>query len=145
MLHSLKKITSAKSKRVGRGVGSGKGAHTVGRGSKGHTAREGGIIPLWFEGGQLPLIKRLPYMRGKYHFKSLRSKPTAIPLSKLQVLAGGEVTMETLVAAKIIKSLQTRVKIVAGGTAPKLKEVRGIALSASARKVLEDAGVTIHD
>lgn len=143
MLNELVKLTSRASKRVGRGVGSGKGGHTAGRGSKGHTSREGGTIPLWFEGGQLPLIKRLPYARGKFHFKSLNAKPVPIKVEQLSFVKDGIVTIETLVASGLVKSVQTPVKIVAGGSA-KVKEIHGIAVTKAAKEVLEKAGTTIH-
>ncbi len=137
MLNSLLKITSRSKKRVGRGGGSGKGMHTVGRGSKGNKSRQGGSIPLWFEGGQLPLIKRLPYMRGKFHFKTLQNKPVIITFAKLAKLEGQDVTPETLVAAGLIKHESVRAKIIAGGVAPKVKEIRGVEISASAKTALE--------
>lgn len=143
MLHALIKITARAKKRLGRGVGSGKGAHTVGRGSKGHTSREGGTIPLWFEGGQLPLVKRLPYLRGKGHFQALAQKPLTIQLGSLSRFAGGSITPETLVAQKVIRSVNRTVKIVAGGDVPAIKEVRGVAVSAAARQALEKIGAII--
>lgn len=143
MLHTLSKITSNTKKRVGRGIGSGKGGHTAGRGTKGHKARQGGSIPLWFEGGQLPLIKRLPYIRGKAHFRSLAKETVVIPASKLEKIADGVVTQETLVAAGVVSSLHVRVKIVSDGTVPAIKEVRGIAMSSTVRKALEAKGVQI--
>lgn len=143
MLNALNKITTTAKKRVGRGVGSGKGGHTAGRGSKGHKSREGGTIPLWFEGGQLPLIKRLPYLRGKFHFRSLAKTVVVIPVEKLRRVTDGIVSHETLVTAGLISSVHERVKIVNGGQAPALKEIRGIALSASVRTMFESAGVKI--
>jgi large subunit ribosomal protein L15 len=62
-LTNLKKIVMGTKKRIGRGGGSGKGMHTVGRGQKGQKTR--GKIPAWFEGGQLPLIRRTPFLKGK--------------------------------------------------------------------------------
>ena len=72
ILHQLSSIVDRSHKRLGRGFGSGKGGHTSSRGSKGQRSRTGSKIPLWFEGGQLPLIKRLPMLRGKYRFKVVR-------------------------------------------------------------------------
>lgn len=143
MLNALHKITTSSKKRVGRGVGSGKGGHTAGRGSKGHKSREGGTIPLWFEGGQLPLIKRLPYLRGKFHFRSLAKTVIVIPVEKLGRVSGGIISHETLVASGLIPSIHERVKIVNGGQAPALKEIRGVAVSASVRTILESSGVKI--
>lgn len=143
MLHNLLKITSRAKKRLGRGGGSGKGFHTVGRGTKGHTSREGGTIPLWFEGGQLPLIKRLPYLRGKDHFDSVNTKPVAIDLTRIARLAGQDITPETLVAAGLIKSVYLPVKLVGSAKLTSVGEVRGVAASASARKALEEAGARL--
>jgi len=72
-LSSLIKITKRGKKRVGRGIGSGKGGHTSGKGNKGQKARTGVNIPSFFEGGQVPIIKRLPQKRGK------GNSPTRMP------------------------------------------------------------------
>jgi large subunit ribosomal protein L15 len=80
-LTNLKKIVSGTKKRIGRGGGSGKGMHTVGRGQKGQKTR--GKIPAWFEGGQLPLIRRTPFLKGKNRFKSLTEKPILVTLDQL--------------------------------------------------------------
>ena len=83
-LDQLPKITTKKKKRLGRGYGSGKGGHTVGRGAKGQKAR--GKVKLGFEGGQLPLIKRLPLKRGKGKFKSFKKKPLVVNVRFLNLL-----------------------------------------------------------
>jgi len=80
-LHSLQKVVVKSKKRVGRGVGSGKGKHTTGRGNKGQKARS--KVAIWFEGGQLPLIRRTPFVRGKQRLKSLSSKTIRINLDDL--------------------------------------------------------------
>ncbi len=143
MLHLLLKLTSRKRKRLGRGVGSGKGAHTVGRGTKGHTSREGGTTPLWFEGGQLPLIKRLPYWRGKSHFDSLITKPITISVGKLSRMKGQDISPETLVAAGMLRHAHLTVKFVGTGKLSSIGRVSGVQFSASAHKSIEDAGGTI--
>lgn len=79
-LYSLPKTTIARKKRLGRGHGSGK-VKTAGRGTKGTKARY--KVPLTFEGGALPLIKRIPFLRGKQKFKPLRLKPSVINISAL--------------------------------------------------------------
>src|SRR5258706_704322 len=104
MLHNLPKITSNKDKRLGRGFGSGVGGHTVGRGTKGHRARTGKSVPLWFEGGQLPLVRRLPFWRGKFRFKSLNAPVQEVQVEKLVLLSGKDITPETLAAAALIKN-----------------------------------------
>lgn len=145
MLHKLLKITTRQAKRVGRGIGSGKGGHTVGRGTKGHTSREGGTIPLWFEGGQLPLVKRLPYLRGKDHFESVQVKPLAMSVARLTKLNGQDITPETLVAAGLLKNAHTPVKLVGSGELSAIGEVRGVSLTASARASVEKAGGKISE
>ncbi len=84
-LHQLPKTTKRAHKRQGQGYGSGKGGHTSGRGQKGQRTRGG--IPLWFEGGQLPQIRRFPFIRGKNRFESLHAETVAINLSALNRLA----------------------------------------------------------
>ena len=79
-LSTLPKITESSKKRLGRGYGSGK-AKTSGRGTKGQRSKE--KIKFGFEGGQLPLIKRLPMRRGKDRFKSLKNKPLVINIKYL--------------------------------------------------------------
>lgn len=143
MLHSLPKITINKNKRLGRGFGSGVGGHTVGRGAKGHKARTGKSTPLWFEGGQLPLIKRLPYWRGKFHFKSLATPFQEVQASKLALLAGKDVTPETLAAINLIKNPRYPVKIIGSATLEKIGEVRGVKMTTAARASLEKAGAKI--
>jgi large subunit ribosomal protein L15 len=146
MLHTLPKITTRKNKRLGRGFGSGVGGHTVGRGTKGHNARQGKTTPLWFEGGQLPLIKRLPYWRGKFSFKSLQDAVVLVKVSSLTRLTGQDVTPETLAAAGLIRDTRSQVKIVGDGkAAPNVAEVRGVKLTQSAKTSLEKAGAHIAE
>lgn len=100
-LSNLDKITTKKKKRVGLGHGSGRGK-TSGRGQKGLKAR--GDVPLDFEGGALPLIKRLPFLRGKGRNKSLKVKATVVNVSALNVFSKGEtVTLETLANKKLVR------------------------------------------
>ncbi len=104
-IHSLPKIRSRSQKRIGRGYGSGKGGHTSSRGNKGQHARNS--VAIWFEGGQLPLIKRLPFQRGKSRFKSLTANPVIIPLEKLnQLPAKTVVTMDSLIKHGLVKAKQ---------------------------------------
>ncbi|PWU23133.1 50S ribosomal protein L15 [Candidatus Cerribacteria bacterium 'Amazon FNV 2010 28 9'] len=140
MLHTLPKVTTNKDKRLGRGFGSGVGGHTVGRGTKGHRARQGKVTPLWFEGGQLPLIRRLPFMRGKARFQSLKPLTQEVQVEKLALLNGQAVTVETLFAAKLIRNMHTPVKVIGKGKVENVGEVRGVAMSASARVQIEKAG-----
>jgi len=80
-LSILPKIISRPKKRLGRGYGSGKGGHTSSRGQKGQKSRS--KVPSWFEGGQLPLIRRTPFIKGKGRFKSIKPQPIAINLTRL--------------------------------------------------------------
>lgn len=139
-LHSLKSITSRSAKRVGRGYGSGVGGHTSGRGSKGQHARNS--VPLWFEGGQLPLIKRLPMLRGKGRLKSLASIET-ITLSQLDKLGKPMVTVEILREAKMIDRRTKDVKVVATGEISKKVQLDGIQVSEAAQKAIEKAGGSV--
>jgi len=115
-LSSLNKITTKKKKRVGLGHGSGRGK-TSGRGQKGLKAR--GDVPLDFEGGALPLIKRLPLLRGKGRNKAIKGKPAILNVSALNVFGKGEtVNVETLVKHKLVavESVQKNgVKILGDG------------------------------
>lgn len=139
ILGNLTKITSRKSKRVGRGYSSGKGGHTVGRGQKGQTSRTGGKTPLWFEGGQLPLIKRMPMLRGKGKFKVVR--PTAqISLTDLDQMKAVEITLETLKLEKIIDPRFKKAKIIASGKINRKITIQGLRVTAGAVKLIEKAG-----
>lgn len=96
-------------KRVGRGIGSGKGK-TAGRGTKGQLSRTGKKIRPGFEGGQLPLVQRVPKKPG---FKALTAKAITLPLDKFNHLKkGSKVTVETLVAEGMIENIRSRYKVV---------------------------------
>ncbi len=143
ILTKLPPSTTRPQKRVGRGYGSGKGGHTAGRGQKGQLSRQGGHIPLWFEGGQLPLIKRLPMWRGKGQLKPLN--PTVeVTLSELNTLEAPVVTLDTLKLARVIDKRAKKAKIIATGTLNRVVTVKGMLASAKARKLIEQAGGTIE-
>ncbi len=100
-LATLQKITAKKKKRVGLGHGSGRGK-TSGRGQKGLKAR--GDVPLDFEGGSLPLIKRLPFLRGKGRNKAIKAKAAIVNVSALNVFGKDEtVNLETLAKHKLVR------------------------------------------
>lgn len=106
-LESLPKITKRKNKRLGQGHGSGRGK-TAGRGTKGQKARN--KIPLYFEGGALPLIKRLPFRRGRGKNKVFRKKPIAINVKVLNLLKkDGIVDVETLIDNHIVEGNDARI------------------------------------
>jgi large subunit ribosomal protein L15 len=128
-------------KRVGRGPGSGLGK-TSGKGHKGHKARTGGGTNPGFEGGQMPIYRRLP-KRG--FTNPFRVESQAVNVSQLKKLAGADVTPETLHAAGLIGKLDAPAKLLGTGDADRAYSVRGIALSASARTKIEAAGGKIED
>ncbi|HSA83667.1 MAG TPA: 50S ribosomal protein L15 [Patescibacteria group bacterium] len=106
-LSNLQKIKAKSKKRVGLGHGSGRGK-TSGRGTKGLKAR--GRVPLDFEGGALPLIKRLPFLRGKGRNKSLQHKPVVLNVSALNGLVKGSVVdIEALIKNKIVAAEEAKV------------------------------------
>ena len=123
-------------KRVGRGIGSGIGK-TGGRGHKGQKARSGGGIRPGFEGGQMPLQKRLP----KYGFTSRLAAVTAeIRLSELDKVEGGVVTIATLRAAGLISCSITRAKVFDSGEVTKAVTLQGIRASKGVLIAIEAAG-----
>lgn len=128
-------------KRVGRGIGSGLGK-TAGRGHKGLKSRSGGSVKPGFEGGQMPLQKRLP----KYGFTSRISLVTAqIRLSELNLVGGDVVDLETLKQADVINANIKRAKIFASGELKKAVTVRGLSVTKGAKAAIEAAGGKIEE
>jgi len=142
--NTLVKVKTKNKRRLGRGYGSGRGK-TAGRGTKGQKAR--GKMPLGFEGGQLPLIKRLPLYRGKGRNKSWREKPLVVNLKILELLPKDtEVNKETLVKYNIIKKediMKFGVKILGDGELTKSLIIK-LPISKSAAKKVEAAGGRIE-
>ena len=138
-LNTLKPADGARKERtrVGRGIGSGLGK-TAGRGHKGSFARSGkGKIKAGFEGGQMPMQRRLP----KIGFRSKMAKDTAeVLLYKLDTLPAGDVDFAALKAAKLVPSTAKRAKIVAKGDVTKAYALKGIAATAGAKAAIEAAG-----
>ncbi|MFH1169367.1 MAG: 50S ribosomal protein L15 [Chloroflexota bacterium] len=125
-------------KRVGRGNGSGHGTYS-GKGCKGQKSRAGFKMRPGFEGGQLPLIKRLPEKRG--FVNAFKTEYSAVNLGKLGSFEpGSEVTPEKLLEAGMIKSLRLPVKILAAGDLKHSLTVKAHKFSASARAKIEAAG-----
>jgi large subunit ribosomal protein L15 len=123
-------------KRVGRGIGSGLGK-TGGRGHKGQKSRSGGFHKLGFEGGQMPLQRRLP----KVGFRSRRALDRdEVRLGELGNVSGDEVTVETLRAAGLINRAVKRVKIIKSGELTRAVTVRGVSVTSGARSAIEAAG-----
>lgn len=143
LLQQLITTKSKSAKRLGRGIGSGKGGHTSSRGQKGQRSRGGAKIPLWFEGGQLPLIKRLPMLRGKGRLKSVR--PTAeVTLTEIQKMKAEIISLETLKAEKIIDKRFKKAKIIATGKIDRKVTIEGVLATAGAQKAIEALGGSIR-
>jgi len=143
-LNSLKPAKGARGerKRVGRGIGSGLGK-TAGRGHKGSFARSGkGKIKAGFEGGQLPMQRRLP----KIGFRSKLSKDTAeVLLYQLDKLDAGDVDFAALRAAKLVPSTAKRAKVVKRGEVSKKFVLKGITATAGAKAAIEAAGGSLAE
>lgn len=128
-------------KRVGRGIGSGLGK-TCGRGHKGQKSRSGGSVKPGFEGGQMPLQKRLP----KYGFTSRISRVSAqIRLSELNLVGGDVANLESLRAAGLINNGITRAKIFLSGELSKPIVVQGLSITQGAKVALEAAGGKVEE
>jgi large subunit ribosomal protein L15 len=138
-LHELKPAPGSTKRRklVGRGRGSGRGT-TAGRGGKGQTARTGSSIPAWFEGGQMPLVRRLP----KRGFTNIFKKEYAIinveALERFE--SGQEVTIELLASKRLIRSRNDGVKVLGTGALTKALTVHAHKFSQSAVMKIEAAG-----
>lgn len=144
-LHTLEKTNKRSSKRLGQGHGSGRGK-TSGRGTKGQNAR--GKVSLSFEGGIVPLIKRLPFRRGKGKNKSFSKRPVVVNLGLLNVYEkNGTVSVETLVAKKIVTYSEVRkngVKILGDGFL-EVPLTIGVPISKRAAEKVKKAGGTIAE
>ena len=127
-------------KRVGRGGGSGHGK-TSGKGSKGQKARAGRGVPRWFEGGQLPIQKRMPYKRG---FTNIwRTQWEIVNLDRLAELEIDEITPEALHAAGVTRGLEFPVKVLGNGEMSKAITISAHGFSESATSQIEAAGGTV--
>ena len=148
-LSNLKPADGAtkKKQRIGRGEGSGRGGHSATRGTKGQSSRSGSRNrPIWFEGGQMPLYRRLP----KYGFTNpFRTEYSIANVSRLQRLvdegvldADATITPDVLDAAGAIRDPE-RVKILGDGALDAALDIQAHAFSASAQKKIEAAGGTV--
>ena len=129
--------------RSGRGIAGGRGK-TAGRGTKGQNARSGGTKRQYFEGGQLPLVRRLPFLRG---FTNLwRVEYEAVNVERLNVFkAGSEITPDSLAEAGVIKSAAALVKVLGNGEIDRALNVKAHKFSASAREKIIAAGGTAEE
>jgi large subunit ribosomal protein L15 len=142
-LHELAPPPGAhrKRRRIGRGLGSGRGT-TAGKGTKGQNARAGGGVPPYFEGGQLKLVKKLPFRRG---FRSInRVEYQAVNLADLAKLSADTIDVSAMVAAGLLKNDRERVKILGTGDLDRALTVTAHRFSASARQKIEAAGGACH-
>lgn len=137
-LNTLKPAAGAKhaKRRVGRGIGSGLGK-TAGRGHKGQKSRSGGYHKVGFEGGQMPLQRRLP----KRGFKSLTAGDVAeVRLSELALMPVDEIDLLSLKQAGIVPTQALGAKVILSGKVERALKLRGIAATAGAKAAIEAAG-----
>ncbi len=142
-LNSLSPAPGARkdAKRVGRGIGSGNGK-TAGRGHKGQKSRSGGKVKPGFEGGQMPLQKRLP----KYGFTSRIGRDTAqVRLGELNAVNAEVIDLAALKAADLVKDDVTRARVFLSGELGKAVTVKGLAVTKGAREAIEKAGGKVED
>ena len=142
-LNTLSPAEGAKhsSKRLGRGIGSGLGK-TGGRGHKGQKSRTGGGVRRGFEGGQMPLYRRLP----KFGFTSMKAAVTAeVRLNDLNKVENGVVTLETLKAANILTKDIQFAKVILAGELKSAVVVRGLRVTKGAKAAIEAAGGSIEE
>ena len=140
-LNDIKPAAGAKhaKRRVGRGIGSGLGK-TAGRGHKGQKSRAGGYHKVGFEGGQMPLQRRLP----KRGFKSAQLKYNGeVTLTDLQRLEGEEVDLLTLKTAGLVSQLVKTVQVIKAGELSRKVVLKGIGATAGAKAAIEAAGGSV--
>ena len=141
-LNNMKPASGAKhsKKRVGRGIGCGLGK-TAGRGHKGQKARAGGFHKVGFEGGQMPLQRRLP----KRGFVSLTSRDTAeVRLGDLQKLEAETIDLAALKAAGLVPHLALKAKVILAGEIQRKVALKGLGVSKGARAAVEAAGGSVE-
>ncbi|MBK6386995.1 MAG: 50S ribosomal protein L15 [Rhodoferax sp.] len=140
-LNGIKPADGAKhyKRRVGRGIGSGLGK-TAGRGHKGQKSRAGGYHKVGFEGGQMPLQRRLPKRGFKSHLLKFNAE---ITLTSLEQLGAAEVDMLTLKQAGLVGQLAKVVKVVKTGELSKAVKLTGIGATVGAKAAIEAAGGSV--
>jgi len=142
-LNTLKPAAGSKKdrKRVGRGIGSGLGK-TAGRGHKGQKSRSGGFHKVGFEGGQMPLQRRLP----KVGFRSRKAKYTAeVRLHELDKVGAEVIDMNALYEADILPRTMKRAKVILSGEITRAVTLKGISATKGARAAIEAAGGKVED
>ena len=140
-LNGIKPAEGAKhaKRRVGRGIGSGIGK-TAGRGHKGQKARAGGYHKVGFEGGQMPMQRRLPKRGFKSHLLKFNAE---ITLTALEQLGLAEVNLLTLKQSGLVGQLARNVKVIKTGTLSKAIKLNGISATAGAKILIEAAGGSV--
>jgi large subunit ribosomal protein L15 len=142
-LNTIKPAAGSKpvAKRVGRGIGSGSGK-TCGRGHKGQKSRSGGFHKVGFEGGQMPLQRRLP----KVGFTSRKARyANEVRLHELAGVDAGVIDRQALVDARVISRQAKSVKVIASGEIGKAVKLKGIKVTRGARAAIEAAGGSVED
>jgi large subunit ribosomal protein L15 len=141
-LNNIKPASGAKhsKKRVGRGIGSGTGK-TAGRGHKGQKARSGGFHKVGFEGGQMPLHRRLP----KRGFQSLTAGDTVeVRLDTLQKMTAEDINLDVLKKAGVVSRLAKQAKVILAGEITRKVSLKGLLASKGAQAAIEKAGGSIE-
>ena len=133
-------VKKKNAKRVGRGIGSGTGK-TAGRGHKGQKARAGGYHKVGFEGGQMPIQRRLP----KVGFSSRKNDTARVRLGELQFEGNEEITIDVLKDKKIISHKAKEVKVFLSGELKEKVNLKGIMVTKGVRMVIEDLGGKITE
>ena len=142
-LNSLSNVgTSQNRKRVGRGIGSGTGK-TAGRGHKGQKSRSGGNVRLGFEGGQMPLYRKLP--RRGFNNKNFKVSYQLVNVGQLEKLEGDTVDRESLIAAGLVRENNQGIKLLGNGELSKASTVNVCKVSVSAKSKIEAAGGKIEE
>ena len=142
-LNSIKPARGAKRPRlrVGRGASAGQGK-TCGRGVKGQRARKGGYHKVGFEGGQMPLQRRLPKTGFRSAIKATRAE---VRLSDLEALKAGLIDLKALIEANVVPVHTERAKVIQSGELKKAVTLKGVAVTKGARAAIEAAGGKIED
>lgn len=144
-IHDLRPNPGAtkKRKRVGRGIAAGQGK-TAGRGTKGQNARSGGGVPPYFEGGQLPLVRRLPFKRGFKNIFRIEYQEVNVDQLESRFEAGAEVTPQTLAAVGLIRDADKPVVLLGRGEVKVPFTVKVHRCSKSAQQKIEAAGGSVE-
>lgn len=139
-LHDLKPAEGSthRKRRVGRGISAGQGK-TAGRGTKGQRSRTGRGIKPYFEGGQLPIVRRFPHTRGFTHLERIEYTPINLSVLEIKFEAGAQVTPEALVALGLAHK-NAKVKVLGTGALTKSLQIKAHAFSDSAKEKIAAAG-----